>query len=85
MTQVLGVIVLARNGDRLEYYQDPTNYETSFTETTALGEVSLSLNRVLSLFSLNITLLCSSCAGPISRSRLTAAVSVPKPALVLVY
>jgi len=40
MTQVLGVIVLARNGDRLEYYQDPKNYGASFTETTPLGEVS---------------------------------------------
>jgi len=40
MSQVLGVIVLARNGDRLEYYQDPMNYGATFTETTPLGEVS---------------------------------------------
>jgi lysosomal acid phosphatase len=40
MSQVIGVIVLARNGDRLEYYQDPVNYGATFTETTPLGEVS---------------------------------------------
>lgn len=40
--EVLGVIVLARNGDRLEYYQDPKTYAGSFTETTPLGEVCLS-------------------------------------------
>jgi hypothetical protein len=39
MSNVLGVIVLARNGDRVEYYQDPQNYGATFTETTALGEV----------------------------------------------
>jgi len=39
MSQVHGVIVLARNGDRLEYYQNPNNYAGSFTETTPLGEV----------------------------------------------
>ncbi|KAF5351368.1 hypothetical protein D9758_008059 [Tetrapyrgos nigripes] len=37
-TQVLGVIVIARNGDRDQYWQDPKTYEGSFTETTALGE-----------------------------------------------
>lgn len=42
MSQVLGVIVVARNGDRLEYYQDPKNYAGSFTETTPLGEVASS-------------------------------------------
>jgi hypothetical protein len=46
MSQVLGVIVLARNGDRLEYYQDPQNYGASFTETTPLGEVSASVKCV---------------------------------------
>lgn len=39
MSQVLGVVVIARNGDRMGYYQDPKNYAGSFTETTALGEV----------------------------------------------
>ncbi|KAF5392342.1 hypothetical protein D9757_001448 [Collybiopsis confluens] len=38
-TQVLGAIVIARHGDRLEYYQDPETYEGGRTETTALGEV----------------------------------------------
>lgn len=40
-SQVLGVIVIARNGDRVEYYQDPKTYEGGVTETTALGEVSI--------------------------------------------
>jgi len=39
MSKVHGVIVLARNGDRLEYYQNPNNYAGSFTETTPLGVV----------------------------------------------
>ncbi|KAF9058676.1 histidine phosphatase superfamily [Rhodocollybia butyracea] len=38
-SQVLGAIVIARNGDRVEYYQNPDTYEGSPTETTALGEV----------------------------------------------
>jgi hypothetical protein len=38
-SKVIGVIVLARNGDRAEYYQDPKTYAGSFTETTPLGEV----------------------------------------------
>lgn len=37
MTDVLGVLVIARNGDRSEYYQDPKTYESSYTESTALG------------------------------------------------
>lgn len=40
-SKVHGVIVLARNGDRLEYYQNPSNYAGAFTETTPLGEVGL--------------------------------------------
>jgi lysosomal acid phosphatase len=39
MSNVLGVVVIARNGDRVEYYQNPNNYGATFTETTALGEV----------------------------------------------
>jgi hypothetical protein len=40
MTDVLGVLVIARNGDRGEYYQDPKTYESAYTESTALGAVS---------------------------------------------
>ena len=40
LSKVLGVIILARNGDRYNYYQDPFTYAGSNTETTALGEVS---------------------------------------------
>ncbi|EDR07760.1 uncharacterized protein LACBIDRAFT_298279 [Laccaria bicolor S238N-H82] len=39
LSKVLGVIVIARNGDRFNYYQDPFTYAASNTETTALGEV----------------------------------------------
>jgi len=39
MTEVLGAVVIVRNGDRLEMYQDPKNYASAFTQTTALGEV----------------------------------------------
>ncbi|TRM57102.1 histidine phosphatase superfamily [Schizophyllum amplum] len=39
MSQVLGVIVIARNGDRTNLYQDPKTYAPSIVETTALGEV----------------------------------------------
>ena len=41
LSKVLGVIIIARNGDRYNYYQDPFTYAGSNTETTALGEVSL--------------------------------------------
>jgi lysosomal acid phosphatase len=40
VSNVLGVLVLARNGDRIEYYQNPKTYSGAFTETTALGAVS---------------------------------------------
>jgi len=40
MSKVLGVLVIARNGDRYGFYQDPFTYDASNTETTALGEVN---------------------------------------------
>jgi lysosomal acid phosphatase len=43
LSKVLGVIVIARNGDRYNYYQDPFTYAASNTETTALGEVESNL------------------------------------------
>ncbi|KAL4072101.1 histidine phosphatase superfamily [Scleroderma citrinum] len=36
---VLGVLILARNGDRTQFYQDPYSYEPKFTESTPLGAV----------------------------------------------
>ena len=36
---VLGVLILARNGDRTRFYQDPYSYEPKFTESTPLGAV----------------------------------------------
>ncbi|KAF9479385.1 phosphoglycerate mutase-like protein [Pholiota conissans] len=39
LSKVLGVVLIARNGDRYNYYQDPFTYAGSETETTALGEV----------------------------------------------
>ncbi|KAG6811736.1 hypothetical protein H0H92_006088 [Tricholoma furcatifolium] len=38
LSKVLGVIVIARNGDRTNFYQDPYSYAGSNAETTALGE-----------------------------------------------
>lgn len=37
--EVLGVVVLARNGDRTEAYQDPVTYQPGPTLSTPLGEV----------------------------------------------
>jgi hypothetical protein len=39
LSKVLGVIIIARNGDRYNMYQDPNTYAASNAETTALGEV----------------------------------------------
>lgn len=39
MSKLLGLILIARNGDRLGFPQDPTTYESSVsTSATALGE-----------------------------------------------
>ncbi|KAJ7634429.1 histidine phosphatase superfamily [Roridomyces roridus] len=43
MSKVLGVIIIARNGDRREYYQDPKSYAPSLTDSTALGVTDLHL------------------------------------------
>ena len=37
--EVLGVVVIARNGDRTEAYQDPITYQPGPTLSTPLGEV----------------------------------------------
>ncbi|KAG1729353.1 histidine phosphatase superfamily [Suillus paluster] len=39
MPEVHGVLIIARNGDRTEFYQDPYTYEPSYTESTPLGAV----------------------------------------------
>ncbi|KAG2047612.1 phosphoglycerate mutase-like protein [Suillus hirtellus] len=39
MPDVHGVLIIARNGDRTEFYQDPYTYEPSYTESTPLGAV----------------------------------------------
>lgn len=36
-SQVLGVIVITRHGDRVGFYQDPDTYTASNTEVTPLG------------------------------------------------
>lgn len=43
LSTVLGVIVIARNGDRYNLYQDPYTYAASNAETTALGEVCIEI------------------------------------------
>ncbi|TDL22973.1 phosphoglycerate mutase-like protein [Rickenella mellea] len=35
---ILGVVILARHGDREEFFQDPYSYETAHTTLTPLGE-----------------------------------------------
>ncbi|KAJ7192197.1 histidine phosphatase superfamily [Mycena pura] len=37
MSDILGAIIIARNGDRTEFYQDPKTYAASLTDSTALG------------------------------------------------
>lgn len=41
--KVLGVLILASNGDRSEFTQDPFSYAPSFTESTPLGAVRVSI------------------------------------------
>ena len=36
---IKGVVLLARNGDRMECYQDPKTYKYGPTESTPFGEV----------------------------------------------
>ena len=42
---IKGVVVLARNGDRLECYQDPKSYKYGSTESTPFGEVRIPASR----------------------------------------
>ncbi|KAI5119300.1 hypothetical protein M0805_008215 [Coniferiporia weirii] len=39
MAGILGVVILAMYGDRTPYYQDPYNYQQSYTKLTPLGQV----------------------------------------------
>lgn len=39
MPDVDGVLIIARNGDRTEFHQDPYTYQPSYTESTPLGAV----------------------------------------------
>lgn len=39
VTGLLGVVLLARHGDRLEFFQNPLNYDASLTFLTPLGSV----------------------------------------------
>lgn len=40
-TTLLGVVLLARHGDRLEFFQDPFTYDPAETFLTPLGSVCL--------------------------------------------
>ena len=40
-TSLLGVVLLARHGDRLEFFQDPFTYNPVQTFLTPLGSVRL--------------------------------------------
>ena len=39
-SQLLGVVLLVRHGDRQGFYQDPTTYTATATQITPLGSVS---------------------------------------------
>ncbi|KAJ7027800.1 histidine phosphatase superfamily [Mycena alexandri] len=43
MSSVLGVVIVARNGDRRAFYQDPKTYAPGLTDSTALGVADLHL------------------------------------------
>lgn len=47
MSKVLGVFVIARNGDREEFPQDPKTYEPGRTRSTPLGAVSVVMTFLL--------------------------------------
>ncbi len=38
MSEILGIVIWARHGDRQGFYQDPTSYDASATSITPLGE-----------------------------------------------
>lgn len=42
-SQLLGVVLIARHGDRQGFYQDPESYTPSATSITPLGEVRFPL------------------------------------------
>ena len=46
MSTIKGVVVLARNGDRMECYQDPNTYKYGPTESTPFGEVRTSIQQL---------------------------------------
>jgi hypothetical protein len=78
MSQIHGVIVVARNGDRMEYFQDPNTYNAEFTETTALGEVSMEIVAVLFTRFTTFT-------GPIIPTRVPAEVNLSQCQLAVLY
>lgn len=47
LSVVLGLIVIVRNGDRYNLYQDPYTYAASNAETTALGEVCIKIHCIV--------------------------------------
>ena len=46
MSAIKGVVVLARNGDRMECYQDPKSYKYGPSESTPLGVVRIPTQRL---------------------------------------
>ncbi len=45
-SKILGLVLIARHGDREGFYQDPTTYTASATSITPLGVVCTSSNLV---------------------------------------
>ena len=73
MTDVLGVLVIARNGERYEYYQDPITYEPAFTESTPLGAVSMTCG-FCSTYS---HMFAPTLVVPVSRTRILPSLGLP--------
>jgi hypothetical protein len=84
MAEVLGTIVIALNGDRTEYYQDPETYVGSSTHSTPLGAVRLFLSvlsRALSFLLPHLSTLRPNptCWAPLSAPRTSS--PLPHPIL----
>ena len=76
--EVHGVVVIARNGDRTESWQDPVTYKSGSTISTPLGEV----RRIFAL-SVILTLTYFPVVGSIAPARLFPPQNLLGPLVVL--
>lgn len=52
---LLGVVILARHGDREGFYQDPLTYTAALTSITPLGDVRCPLSIILDIYDLTFS------------------------------